>query len=123
TWTPPARDRVMELALQVSVSALLLWVTVLFLSTYGLNLTFLAWLPVLIISVRHGMPIAALALIANSVAATTLWQLLGWADIFPSTELRLLAVAVGGTVLCLTALVEQQKRTRTELARSVRQIR
>ena len=75
----PIRVRnLLELGVEVAVWTATLWLTVLFKARYGLNITYLTFLPPLAFTLFRGMHLATLALAANGLVATTLWNLLDW---------------------------------------------
>jgi hypothetical protein len=55
-----------------------LWMSVQFKLWYGLNVSYLTFVPPLAFTLFRGMRLATLALAANAVIATTLWYHLHW---------------------------------------------
>jgi PAS domain-containing protein len=106
-----------ELSAEVVVWSATFWVTVEFKARYGLNITYLTFLPPLAFTLFRGMRLATLALAANAVIATTLWHQLHWAGFFPAEDLRLLIGLYSMTILVLAAVVDERQRGRVQLAR------
>ena len=73
-WQPTIAIRdVLELAVEVVVWTATFWMSVQFKVQYGLNVSYLTFLPPLAFTLLRGMRLAVLALAANAVIATTLW--------------------------------------------------
>jgi PAS domain S-box-containing protein len=111
-----ARD-LLELSLEAAVWSAFFWMAVQFKAVYGLNVTYLTFLPLLAYTLFRGMRPATLALAANAVIATTLWQQMHWAASFPAVDLRLLIAIYSTTILVLAAVVDERQRGRVQVAR------
>ena len=73
-WQPRIATRdVLGLAVEVVVWTATFWMSVQFKLQYGLNVSYLTFLPPLAFTLFRGMRLAVLALAANAVIATTLW--------------------------------------------------
>ncbi len=108
---PPISGRnVLELAVETAVWAVALWVTVEFKARYGLNITYLTFLPPLAFTLLRGMRLATLAIAAKGILATTLWSLLHWAGALPINDLRLLIATYSTTILVMASVVDERKR-------------
>ena len=83
---------------------------------FGLNITYLTFLPLLALTLFRGLRLATLALAANAIIATTLWLQLHWASSFPAVDLRLLIAIYSTTILVLAAVVDERQRSRVQLA-------
>ena len=105
-----------ELALEMAVWGAALWTAVQFKARYGLNITYVAFLPLLVFTLLRGMGLATLALAGNAVIATTLWMQLRWANILSVGDLRLLVTIYSTTVLLLAAAVDERRRDKAHLA-------
>ncbi len=98
---PPAISgrNVLELAIETAVWGVVLWLTVEFKARYGLNITYLTFLPPLAFTLLRGMRLATLAIATNGILATTLWSLMHWAGALPINDLRLLIAIYSVTIL------------------------
>jgi PAS domain S-box-containing protein len=122
---PPLRDgqepiaalNLLELGIEASVWIATLWISVEFKARYGLNITYLTFLPPLAFTLFRGMRLATLALAMNAFIATTLWRQLHWADLFPAADLRLLLAIYAMTILVLAAVVDEHQRGRALVAK------
>lgn len=122
---PPQRDQrepiaarnLLELGIEASVWIATFWMVMEFKARYGLNVTYLTFLPPLAFTLFRGMHLATLALAVNAIIATTLWRLLHWADLFPAADLRLLLVVYSVTILVLAAVVDERQRGRVQVAK------
>jgi PAS domain S-box-containing protein len=101
---------VLELSAEVIVWSLTLWITVVFKARYGLNVTYLTFIPLMVLTLMRGMRLATLALAANAIVASTLWLLLHWASVLSDGDLRLLLSIYSLTILVLAAVVDERKR-------------
>ena len=106
---------VLELGLEVAAWTATLWMTVHFQARYGLNVTYLTFLPPLALTLHRGMRLAAPALALNAVAATTLWSLLHWGNILSAGDLRLLIAIYSATILVLAAVVDERQHDRGQV--------
>jgi PAS domain S-box-containing protein len=107
---PISGRNVLEVAVETAVWGAVLWMTVAFKARYGLNITYLTFLPPLAFTLLRGMRMATLALAANGILATTLWSQLHWAGALPINDLRLLIAIYSTTVLVMAAVVDERKR-------------
>ena len=82
---------------------------------YGFNITYLIFLPPLAFAFFRGMEFAVLALAANTIVATTLWQQLRWAGALSALDLRLLVVICSLTILVLAAVVDERQSSQVEV--------
>jgi PAS domain S-box-containing protein len=114
---PITARNLLELSAEVAAWSVALWMTVEFRSRYGLNVTYLTFLPPLAFTLFRGMHLATLALAANAVAATGLWLQLHWQHAFPIADLRLLIAIYSVTILVLAAVVDERQRDRVQVAR------
>jgi PAS domain S-box-containing protein len=121
----PQRDRrepiatrdLLELGIEASVWIATFWMGVEFKARYGLNVTYLTFLPPLAFTLFRGIRLATLALAVNAIVATTLWRQLHWADLFPAADLRLLLVLYSMTILVLATVVDERQRGRVQVAK------
>ena len=115
-WRPlVTRRHGLELLAEMAICAAILWMTVAFKQRFGLNVTYLAFLPSLAFILVRGMGFAALVLATNAVKVTTLWQQLHWAAVVSAGDLRLLLASYSLTILILAAVVDERERSRTEI--------
>jgi PAS domain S-box-containing protein len=105
-----------ELAVESLVWASTFWMTVEFKARYGLNITYLTFLPLLASTLFRGLRWATMALAANTLIATTLWQQLHWASSFPALDLRLLIAIYSMTILVLASVADERQRSRVQVA-------
>jgi PAS domain S-box-containing protein len=84
---------------------------------YGLNVTYLTFLPPLVFTLFRGMRFATLALAMNAVVATSLWYVLHWSEFISAADLRLLLVIYSITILVLAAVVEERRRGNADVER------
>ncbi len=120
---PPDEDRgeaisfreVLGLSAEVILWSLTLWITVQFKARYGLNVTYLTFLPPLSFALFRGMRLATLALAANAIVGSTLWILLHWASALSALDLRLLITVYSATILVLAAIVDDRKKGREQV--------
>jgi hypothetical protein len=75
---PVSLSDAVELAIETVLWTAALWASVHFRARYNLNVTYLAFLPPLAITLRHGMRLSTIALAVNTLIATTLWSVLHW---------------------------------------------
>jgi PAS domain S-box-containing protein len=116
-YFPPLVDRrrVLELGVETAAYTAILWISVYLKAHYGFNVTYMAFLPLLAFTFYRGMAFAVLALLANTIVATTLWQQLHWAGALSALDLRLFIAICSLTALTLAALVEERQRNRVEV--------
>ncbi len=114
---PIATWNLLKLGIEASVWTAAFWMIVEFKARYGLNVTYLTFLPPLAFTLLRGMRLATLALAVNAIVATTLWRQLHWADLFPAADLRLLLVIYSMTILVLAAVVDERERGRALVAK------
>jgi PAS domain-containing protein len=107
---PMSRRNVLELAVETTVWAVALWMTVEFKARYGLNITYLTFLPPLAFTLLRGMRAATLAIAANGFVATTLWSQMHWAGALPVNDLRLLIAIYSTAILVMASVVDERKR-------------
>jgi PAS domain S-box-containing protein len=113
---PPMSSRnVLEVAVETAAWAAALWLTVDFKARYGLNITYLTFLPPLAFTLLRGMRTATLAIAAKGILATTLWSQLHWAGALPITDLRLLIAIYSATILVLASVVDERKRASRQI--------
>jgi PAS domain S-box-containing protein len=106
---------VLELAVEVVVWTATFWMTVQFKLQYGLNVSYLTFLPPLAFTLFRGMRLAVLALAANAVIATTLWYQLHWEQALSAGDFRLLIAIYSLTILVLAAVVDERERDRGQV--------
>ena len=82
---------------------------------YGLNVSYLTFLPPLAFTLFRGMRLATLALAANAVIATTLWRHVHWEQALSVGDLRLLIAIYSLTILVLATVVDERQRSRGQL--------
>ncbi len=115
-WQPTITSRnVLELAVEVLVWTATFWMSVQFKVQYGLNVSYLTFLPPLAFTLFRGMRLAVLALAANAVIATTLWYQLHWEQALSAGDLRLLIAIYSLTILVLAAVVDERQRDRGQV--------
>ena len=115
-WQPTIAIRgVLELAVEVVVWTATFWASVQFKVKYGLNISYLTFLPPLAFTLLRGMRLAVLALAANAVIATTLWSQLHWAQALSAVDLRLLIASYSLTILVLAAVVDERQSDRGQV--------
>ena len=113
---PPITTRnVLELGAEMVVWAATFWMSVQFKLQYGLNVSYLTFLPPLAFTLFRGMRLATLALAANAVIATTLWRQLHWEQALSLGDLRLLIAIYSLTILVLAMVVDERQRSRGQL--------
>jgi len=112
---PIVTQNVLELCLEVAVWTATLWMAVQFKASYGLNVTYLTFLPPLAFTLYRGMRLATLALTANALVASTLWYQLRWEQSFSIGDLRLLIAIYSATILVLAAVVDERQRGRRQV--------
>ena len=109
-WKPTIAGRdVVALALEAAVWTATFWMSVQFKMRYGLNVSYLTFLPPLALTLFRGMRLAVLALAANAVIATTLWYHLHWEGALSADDLRLLIGIYSLTILVLAAVVDERQ--------------
>jgi PAS domain S-box-containing protein len=106
----------LEVGVESAVWGSIFWLTVEFKTSYGLNIAYLTFLPLLVLKLFRGMRLATLALAVNAVIATTLWLQLHWESSFSAADLRLLIAISSGTILVLAAVVDARQRSRVQVA-------
>ncbi len=117
-WRVPINVRSsLELGVEVMLWTASLWLTVDFKARYGLNITYLTFLPPLVFTLFRGMHLATLALAGNAIMGTTLWTQLHWANALPAGDFRLLIANYSVTVLVLGAVVDERQRSREQVER------
>ncbi len=115
-WQPTIDRRdLLELAVEVVVWTATFWMSVQFKIRYGLNVSYLTFLPPLAFTLFRGMRLAVLALAANAVIATTLWYQLHWAQALSIDDLRLLIGIYSLTILVLAAVVHERQLDRGKI--------
>jgi PAS domain S-box-containing protein len=105
-----------ELGVESLVWGAIFWMTVESKPRFGLNITYLTFLPLLALTLFRGLPLATLALAVNAIIATTLWLQLQWVNSFPAVDLRLLIATYSTAILVLAAVVAERQRSRVEVA-------
>jgi len=113
--TPVNRWKGLELAAEAALWTVTLWISVQVKAHYGANVIYLTFIPPLAFTFFRGMGFAVLALITNTIAATTLWQQLHWARDLSPLDLRLLIAICSLTVLLLAAVVDARQRSQVEV--------
>ncbi len=115
-WQPTIATRdVLELAVEVVVWTATFWMSVQFKVQYGLNVSYLTFLPPLAFTLFRGMRLAVLALAANAMIATTLWYQLHWEQALSAGDLRLLIAIYSLTILVLAAVVDERQHDRGQV--------
>ncbi len=115
-WQPTIASRdVLGLVLEAVVWTATFWVTVQFKVRYGLNVIYLTFVPPLVFTLFRGMCPGVLALAANAVIATTLWQQLQWQQPLSASDLRLLIAIYSGVILVLAAVVDERQHDRGQI--------
>jgi signal transduction histidine kinase len=115
-WQPTITTRdVLGLAVEVVVWTATFWISVKFKVHYGLNVSYLTFLPPLAFTLFRSMRLAVLALAANAVIATTLWYQLHWEQALSAGDLRLLIAIYSLTILVLAAVVDERQRDRGQV--------
>lgn len=112
---PDPTPRVLEIAIELALWTAALWMSEHFKARYGLNVSYICLLPPLAFTLFRGMAFAALMLTANALVATTLWQLLHWANVLAAPDLRLLIAIYSVTVLVLAAVVDERQRGKGQI--------
>ncbi len=105
----------LELAVEVAVWTATFWISVQFKVHYGLNVTYLTFIPPLALTLFRGMRLAVLALAANAIIATTLWYHLNWEQALSAGDLRLLITIYSATILVLAAVVDERQHDRGQV--------
>jgi PAS domain S-box-containing protein len=106
---------VLELGAEAAAWTATLWISVQFKERYGLNISYLAFVPPLTLKLFRGVRLATLAVAANAVIATTLWSQLHWSQALSAVDLRLLITVYSMTVLVLAAVVDERQRGRVQV--------
>jgi PAS domain-containing protein len=115
-WQRPISARnVLELVGEIAVWTATLWITVDFKARHNLNVTYLTFLSPLAFTLLRGLRLATLALAANAVISTTLWNQMHWADPLSAGDLRLLITIYSMTILVLAAVVDERQRGRERM--------
>ena len=115
-WQPTISTRNgLELAVEVVVWTATFWISVQFKLQYGLNVTYLTFIPPLALTLFRGMRLAVLALAANAIIATTLWYQLHWEQALSAGDLRLLIAIYSATILVLAAVVDERQHDRGQV--------
>ena len=115
-WQPTITTRnVLELAVEAVIWTATFWMSVQFKVQYGLNVSYLTFLPPLAFTLFRGMRLAVLALAANAVIATTLWYQLHWEQALSAGDLRLLIAIYSATILVLAAVVDERQHDRGQV--------
>jgi PAS domain S-box-containing protein len=115
-WQPTITSRnVLEVAVEVVVWTATFWMSVQFKLRYGLNVSYLTFLPPIAFTLFRGMRLAVLALAANAVIATTLWYQLHWEQALSADDLRLLIAIYSLTILVLAAVVDERQSDRGQV--------
>jgi PAS domain S-box-containing protein len=115
-WQPTMATRnVLELALEVALWTATFCVSVQFKVRYGLNVSYLTFVPPLAFTLLRGMRLGVLALAVNAVIATTVWHQLHWEQALSATDLRLLIAIYSGTILVLATVVDERQRDRGQI--------
>jgi PAS domain S-box-containing protein len=115
-WQPTIATRdVLWLAVEVVVWTATFWMSVQFKVQYGLNVSYLTFLPPLAFALFRGMRVAVLALAVNAVIASTLWYQLHWEQALSAGDLRLLIAIYSLTILVLAAVVDERQRDRGQV--------
>jgi PAS domain S-box-containing protein len=83
---------------------------------YHLNVTYLTFLAPLAFALLRGMGLTTLALAANAVIGSALWQNLHWAELIPVLDFRLLISTCSATILVLAAVVDERQRRKVQVA-------
>lgn len=105
----------LELTVEVVVWAATFWMSVQFRVQYGLNVTYLTFIPPLALTLFRGMRLAVLALAANAIVASTLWYQLHWEQALSAGDLRLLITVYSMTILVLAAVVDERQYDRGQV--------
>jgi PAS domain S-box-containing protein len=113
---PISKRNWIELGVESLVWSATFWMAVEFKPLFGLNITYLTFLPLLVLTLFRGLPLATLALAANAIIATTLWLQLHWVHSFPAVDLRLLIAIYSTTILVLAAVADERQRSRVQIA-------
>jgi PAS domain S-box-containing protein len=114
-WKPLGAWDVLALGLEVALWTATLWLSVHFKARFDLNVTYLTFLPPLAFTLYRGIRLAAAALAANAVIATTLWSQLHWENSLSTGDLRLLIAFYSLTILVLAAVVDERQRGKMEI--------
>jgi len=114
---PITARNVLELCLEIVAWSVTLWVAVYLKSRYGLNVTYMSFLPPLAFALIAGMRLTPFALAANAIVATTLWSLLHWENALSAGDFRLLIVIYSVTFLVLASVVGERQRSRTQIGK------
>src|SRR5215469_10480452 len=112
---PMIRRNLVELGFEVVLWTATLWITVQFKARYGLNVTYLTFVPPLALALLRGMGPATVALAVNAVIATTLWYQMHWEEALSAGDLRLLIAIYSTTILVLAAVVDERQRSRMQV--------
>jgi PAS domain S-box-containing protein len=115
-WQPRIATReVLWLAVEVGAWTATFWMSVQFKVEYGLNVSYLTFLPPLALTLYRGMRLAVLALAANAMIASTLWYELHWEQALSAGDLRLLIAIYSLTILVFAAVVDERQRDRGQV--------
>jgi PAS domain S-box-containing protein len=115
-WQPTIATRnVLELVLEVMAWTATFWISLQFKVRYGLNVSYLTFVPPLAFTLFRGMRLGVLALAANAVIATTLWHQLQWQQALSASDLRLLITLSSMTILVLAAVVDGRQHDRGQV--------
>jgi PAS domain S-box-containing protein len=111
---------VLELVIEISLWTLALCASIYVKERSGLNITYITLLAPLSLALFRSMGLASLALVTNTIVATTLWSQFHWASVLSALDLRLLIAIYSTTVLVLAAVVEDRQRGSREIAMLVK---
>jgi PAS domain S-box-containing protein len=116
-------SQIVELTIESVLWAVALWASVHFRAQYNLNVSYLAFLPPLALTLRHGMRLSTMALAVNTMIATTLWMALQWQPFLSLGDLRLLIAIYSIAILVLAAVVDERKRANDNLASAAKALK
>ena len=119
----PSASEAAELAIQSELWTAALFAAVHFRAYYNLNVSYVAFLPPLALTLRHGMRLSTIALAVNTMIATSLWMALEWEPFLSLGDLQLLIAIYSIAILVLAAVVDERKRANENLGSAAKALK
>ena len=111
------------MAIQSALWTAALFAAVHFRAYYNLNVSYVAFLPPLALTLRHGMRLSTIALAVNTMIATSLWMALEWEPFLSLGDLQLLIAIYSIAILVLAAVVDERKRANENLGSAAKALK
>jgi PAS domain S-box-containing protein len=113
-----SRDEFRALLLAVLLSGLAFLTSMQFYAITHLQVIYVTFLPLLVITVRYGFAVCSSGLVAVAVLTTTEWLLLTWGNNDNVGDLRLLLFNGSATLIIIASIVEEGRRDKDRLRES-----